>query len=159
MDEVKDSLRKRQKSRTIDDDDDDDDEDDDDDVLKEFKAPEKRRKNKYGLSIYNWCDFAEARLKKLKGEARLDATAYSRCDSYTAGAVQESKRLTTTMGPDGSLLEYNSAPMGLRISSDFVQSCMEEILHGLDVVVYINDLDVLYSHHDGGNDTLQRRLG
>jgi hypothetical protein len=112
MDEVKDSLRKRQKSRTID--------DDDDDVLKEFKAPEKRRDNKYGLSIYNWCDFAEARLKKLKGEAR---------------------------------------PMGLRISSDFVQSCMEEIFHGLDVVVYINDLDVLYSHHDGGNDTLHRRLG
>jgi hypothetical protein len=49
--------------------------------------------------------------------------------------------------------------MGLRISSDFVQSCMEEIFHGLDVVVYINDLDVLYSHHDGGNDTLHRRLG
>jgi hypothetical protein len=64
MNEVKDS-QKQQKTRT------DDDDDDDDDVLKEFKAPEKRRVNKYGVSIYNWCDFAEARLKKLKGDATI----------------------------------------------------------------------------------------
>ena len=55
---------------------------------------------------------------------------------------EQSRNLTTTMAPDGTLLEYNVCPMGLKISPDFAQAAIEEILQGLDVVAYIDDVGI-----------------
>merc|ERR1712113_874648 len=54
----------------------------------------------------------------------------------------ESKALTTTMAPDGTLLEYQVCPMGLKISPDFAQAAIEQILQGLDVVSYLDDIGI-----------------
>ena len=55
---------------------------------------------------------------------------------------KESRQYTVTQHPNGTLLEYLRLPMGLKISPDIAQAIMEEVLQGLDVVVYIDDIGI-----------------
>ena len=70
---------------------------------------------------------------------------------YCFKLTEEAKQLTTTMHTNRSLLEYNCLPMGLKCLPDIVQSTTEKILHGLDCVIYINNIRIwsnrLYLHH------------
>ena len=53
---------------------------------------------------------------------------------------EESKHITSTIHPNGTLLEYNCLPIGLRISPDACQAAMEDKLDGLELIVYIDHI-------------------
>ena len=53
----------------------------------------------------------------------------------------ESKKLCTICTPYG-IFQYQRTPMGVRISPWVVQSFMKDILHGLDMDMYIDDCSI-----------------
>ena len=55
---------------------------------------------------------------------------------------KESKKCTTIITPDGQLYEYNRLPMGFNIRPEEAQAIMEEILQGLDIIRYSDDLGI-----------------
>ena len=61
---------------------------------------------------------------------------------YCFELEEESKKYTTIITSDGQLYEYNRLPMGMKISSDEAQAIIKEILEGLDVTCYIDDLGI-----------------
>ena len=61
---------------------------------------------------------------------------------YCFELEEESKKYTTIITPDGQLYKYNILPMGMKINPDEAQAIMGEILQGLDVTCYINDLGI-----------------
>ena len=52
----------------------------------------------------------------------------------------DSKHITTTMHPDGTLLEYNYYLMGLHTSPNACQAATEKIAEGLELTVYIDSI-------------------
>ena len=60
---------------------------------------------------------------------------------YTFELDDEPKDLCTIVIPFGKY-KYWHLPMGLKISPDVAQSIMEQILHDLDVEVYIDDIGI-----------------
>ena len=61
---------------------------------------------------------------------------------YCFELEEEIKKYTTIITPDGQLYKYNRLPMGIKISPAEAQAIMKEILEGLDVICYINDLGI-----------------
>ena len=54
--------------------------------------------------------------------AKIDLSMFFYCFELD----KESKNLTTTVAPDGTLLEHSVCPMGLRVSPDHAQAAVEE---------------------------------
>ena len=72
----------------------------------------------------------------------------------------ESKDLCTIITPFGKY-RYCHLPMGLKISPDVAQSIMEQILHALDVEVYIDDIGIFsnsYEEHINKIDQVLKRV-
>ena len=62
---------------------------------------------------------------------------------------EDSKDLCAIVTPKGKQ-RYKFLPMGLSISPDIAQSIMEEVLSGLNVEVYIDDITIFseaYEEH------------
>ena len=61
---------------------------------------------------------------------------------YCFELEEESKKYTTIITPCGQLYEYNRLPMEIKISPDETQAIMDEILQGLDVTCYIDNIGI-----------------
>ena len=61
---------------------------------------------------------------------------------YCFELEEENKKYTTIITPDDQLYKYNRLPMGIKIGPDVAQAIMKEILQGLDVTCYIDDLGI-----------------
>ena len=79
---------------------------------------------------------------------------------YALELDDESKDLCTIVTPFGKY-RYCRLPMGLKISPDVAQSIMEQILHDLDVEVYIDDIGIFsntYEEHMHKIDQVLKRV-
>ena len=79
---------------------------------------------------------------------------------YALELDDESKDLCTIVTPFGKY-RYCRLPMGLKISPDVAQSIMEQILHDLDVEVYIDDISIFsnsYEEHMEKIDQVLKRV-
>lgn len=61
---------------------------------------------------------------------------------YCYELEEESKHLMTAIHPYGTLLEYNCLAMGLKVAPDIAQVIIKDILKGLGIVVYIDDIGI-----------------
>ena len=79
---------------------------------------------------------------------------------YVLELDDKSKDLCTIVTPFGKC-RYCRLPMGLKISPDVAQSIMEQILHDLDVEVYIDDISIFsnsYEEHMEKIDQVLKRV-
>lgn len=66
---------------------------------------------------------------------------------YVLELDEENKELTTIVTPYGKY-QYCRMAMGLKVSPDVAQSMIENVLKGLDVEVYIDDIAIFSDDYD-----------
>jgi hypothetical protein len=91
------------------------------------------------------------KLEKFKSATALDLSL----GFYTIPLDEESKKLCSTILPWGKY-SYERMPMGVACAPSMFQAVMCEVLQGLDVLVYIDDVLIIQRENESEDDHLSK---
>jgi hypothetical protein len=91
------------------------------------------------------------KLEKFKSATALDLSL----GSYTIPLDEQSKKLCSTILPWGKYA-YERMPMGVSCAPGLFQAVMCEVLQGLDVLIYIDDVLIIQRENESENDHLAK---